>query len=172
MGGQHLAVGVDVDALVLGLLQKLFEVIEIVTRDHDKRPFLHLERHTDRDRIAKGFGIRLVQQLHAGIVDLSDFQHDGQQVVHVPILAEGKERLGQELVDLVARVAEDARMVSVCRHAPDAKEDQRLKGADIFVRVPDFCHVIIIVSAARRAALRAAGDELFLLRMYLVDQRV
>ena len=41
MSGQHFAMGIDVDAFALSLLQQQLQVVEIMTRDDDERsPFL------------------------------------------------------------------------------------------------------------------------------------
>ena len=48
MGGQHFAVGVDVDASALGLLQQQLQIVEIVAGDDDERPLLHRQRDGGR----------------------------------------------------------------------------------------------------------------------------
>ena len=42
MGRQHFAMGVDVDAFALGLLQQQLQVVEVVACDDDERPLLHV----------------------------------------------------------------------------------------------------------------------------------
>ena len=169
MSRQHLAVGIDIDSLILRLLQQLLQVIQIMTGDHDERSLLHFQRDSNGNGIAKGFRVGFVQHLHAGEVDLTDFQHDGKQLIHTPVFTDGKERLGNKLIDFVTGISEDSGMIGIGSHTTDAEEDQRLQGTDILIRVPDFRHVIIVVSAARRTASRAVRHDLFLLRMNLVD---
>ena len=48
VGGQHFAVGVDVDAFALGLLQQQLQIVEIVAGDDDERPLLHRQRDGGR----------------------------------------------------------------------------------------------------------------------------
>ena len=171
MGRKHLAVGIDVDALALGLLQQLFQVVKIVAGDHDEWSLFHLEGHADGNRVAEGLSVGLVQHLHALEIDLADLQDDRQQQVHAPVLADGKERLCQECVDLPARMTEDARVIGVGRHAADTEEDQGLQGTDVLVRVPELLHVVVVVPSAGRSAAGAIRNQPLLLRVHLVDQR-
>ena len=39
VGGQHLAVGIGIDALARGLLEQKLQIAQIVAGDHDERPF-------------------------------------------------------------------------------------------------------------------------------------
>ncbi len=41
VGRQHFTVGVDVDAFAVGLLQQQLQIVEVVTGNHDERPFFH-----------------------------------------------------------------------------------------------------------------------------------
>ena len=170
VGRQHLAVGIDVNPLVLRLLQKLLQIIEVVAGNDDKRAFLYFER--DRRGNGRSIGLRVspVQQLHAAKIDLSHLQHDGQKQIHTPVLADGKECLAEEAVDSVVRVAEDRCVIGVGSHPADAEEDQGFQAADIFIRIPEQFHIIVIVSAAGRRAGRAVGNEALLFRVHLIDQ--
>ena len=44
MAGQHLAVGVDVDPLAFGLLEQLFQVLQVVAGDEDALPLTGVMR--------------------------------------------------------------------------------------------------------------------------------
>ena len=148
MGRQHLAVGVDVDTLVLSLLQELLQIVQIVAGDYDKRPLLHHQWNGGRDRLSVGLGICLVEHLHAGEIHFSDFENDGQKLIHTPVLADGKKRLHKELVHSFVGITEHSGMISVGRHAANTEKDHGFQTANILVGVPDLCHVVIIVLAA------------------------
>ena len=83
VGGEHLAVGVDVDPLPLGLLEQLFEVPEVVAGDEDRLPLLRPEGDRRGDRLAVGAGVGRVEDLHRPEVDLAAFHHQGQRLVEL-----------------------------------------------------------------------------------------
>ena len=96
VGRQHFAVGVDVDALALGLLQKQLQVVQIMAGDDDEGAFFHRAGDT-----VVGTGVPKVSVLawsrsamHRKVY-LAHLQDDRQQLVHAPVLADGKERLGR-----------------------------------------------------------------------------
>ena len=57
MGRQHFAVGVDVDAFSLGLLQQQLEVVEVVAGDDDKGTLFDRQADRGRLRMTEGLGI-------------------------------------------------------------------------------------------------------------------
>ena len=62
---QHLTVSIDIDSLILRLLQKLLQIIEVVPGNDDEGSFFNCQRHLGRHRRTIGFGIRPIQKLHA-----------------------------------------------------------------------------------------------------------
>ena len=124
MCGKHLAVGIDIDSFVLCLFKQLLQIIEIMAGDYDKGSFFHHQRHCHRSGAAIGPGIGLVKHCHAIEVVLADFQNDGQQFIHAPVLADGEERPGKKFIYRLISVSKDTGMISICRHTPDAKQDQ------------------------------------------------
>jgi len=79
VAGQHLAMGVDVDALVPGLLQEHGQILEVVTGDQDALAGDMAQRHRGGDRMTVGAGVAGVQQLHGPEVDLAAFEGEGHQ---------------------------------------------------------------------------------------------
>ena len=57
VGRQHLRVGVDIDALALGLLQQALGIVEVVARNDDEGAFLDGQGHLHRLRVAKRAGV-------------------------------------------------------------------------------------------------------------------
>ena len=70
---KHLAVRIHGNALILGLFQQAFEVVQIVSGDNDKRTLFNGQRNGRRRRCAVSLRICLVQQCHAGKILLADF---------------------------------------------------------------------------------------------------
>ena len=70
---KHLAVRINSNALILGLFQQAFEVVQIVSGDNDKRTLFNGQRNSRWLRCAVGLRICLVQQCHAGKILLADF---------------------------------------------------------------------------------------------------
>ena len=140
---KHLAVGVHVDALALGLLEKLLQVVQVVARDDDERAGLDLERDLGRLGRAVRLGVRLVEHAHAGQVDLADLQHERHERVDRTRLGKCGERFHEEGVDCIVGAAEHASMVSVGGHAADAEQHERLARADVLVGTPDVGHVVV-----------------------------
>ncbi len=64
IGRQHFAVGVDIDACTVGLLQELFQVFQIVAGNKNARVPAHADVHLRDFGFAVGFGIGLVEQGH------------------------------------------------------------------------------------------------------------
>ncbi len=129
MGGQHLAVRVDVNALAVRLLEQFFQVLEVVAGNEDR-----LSRHR-RDADGRGHGVAVgagvggVQQGHHLEVHLAAAKGEAQQFLRRPAVGprEVVQRLVDERVDLVALLAQDHRVIGVGRHALEAVGQQFLK---------------------------------------------
>ena len=124
VSGKHFTVGINIDPFVLRLFKQLFQVIEVVASDYDKRAFFHHQRYCHWSRIAIGLGIRLVKHFHALEVDLSDFHNNGKQFIHSPVLTDGKESLGKKFIHLRISISQHISMISVCRNSSDSEQDQ------------------------------------------------
>ena len=90
VGREHLAVGVDGDALALGLLEQLLEVEQVVAGDQDGFARLDAQRHLGGHRRAEGLGVGLVEQFHGLVVHLAAAQGFGQPVVQVALVVAGE----------------------------------------------------------------------------------
>ena len=88
VGRKHLAVGVDVHALAVGLLEKELEVSEVVAADDDERAFFDGERHLRGDGVAERCGICFILELHAAQVDFAGLEDERQQGICGKRLAE------------------------------------------------------------------------------------
>ena len=133
MGGQHLAVGVDVDAQAFGLLQQLRKVRQVVAGDQDAGALADAELDLSEFGVAVGAGVGLVQQGHAGHRDLAGLHGQVDQCAGFQLPGGGGERLGQEGVDLLAFEAEHRGVVGIGGDALQAVDDQFLQGAQVLV---------------------------------------
>ena len=124
MGRQHFAVRVDIHALARRLLQQQLQVVEIMAGDDDERPLLHRQRNGHGRGCAIALGVGLVQQRHALEVLFADLHHDGQQLVHAPVLAYGKKCFSEEAVYLLIGIAQYHGVMCICRHATHTEKDQ------------------------------------------------
>ena len=140
---QHLAVGVDVDALALGLLEQQLQVVQVVTGHDDERAGLDLEGDGGGLGRAERAGVGGVEHRHAGEVHLADLQHEREQRVDGTGLCKRCERLNEERVDRLVVLAEHARMVGVGGNAANAEQHERLERADILVGAPHLGHVVV-----------------------------
>ena len=81
MGRQHLAVGVDVDPLAFGLLEQLFQHLQVVAGDQDALAGPGAEVDGGGGRAAVGLVVDCIQQAHGGQVLLSAL-HAETHIVH------------------------------------------------------------------------------------------
>lgn len=118
VGREHFAVGVDVDALPLALLQELLEVAQVVAADEDAWAAVGADADAADFGVAVGRGVGLVEQGHDVDAPLAGLQHDGEQRVDrglgVGHLVEG---LGEEGQDGVVGLAEACGVLVVGAHA-------------------------------------------------------
>ena len=171
VGRQHLTVSIDIDPLALGLLQQQLQIVQIVAGDHNEGPLLHSQGNFNRLGVTKSFGIGLIQQLHAPQVDLTNFQHNGKQLIHAPIvLSDGKHCLVQELMYLIILITQHSCMIGIGSYTADTEEDQGLQAADILISLPELVHIIFVVSAAGGGTAVAPGYQLLFLLLYSANQ--
>lgn len=149
---EHLAVRIDCDAAASRLLQQELQVVQIMAGHNDERAGLHGKRHMDRGRLAEAFGVGFVQQRHAAQVDLAQLQHERQQLLHAPVLADGKQSFRKEALDGLVPVAEHHGVVRIGRHAAAAEQQQGLQAADVLLCAPELRQIIVARPAAGRGA--------------------
>ena len=141
MRGQHFAVGVDVHARALRLLQKHFEVFEVVPRNQDARlvPYAKLDF---RDlRIAVGLRIRRVQERHRLDAPFARLQRQrGQRLRVQRIVQKFRQRLLRERVDFRVFLAQSVRVLHVCGKPFQAVSNQFTQTANIFVFRAEHTH--------------------------------
>ena len=71
VGGQHLAVRIDVDACALGLLEEQLEVVEVMAGNDDEGALLDLERDLGGLGHAVGASVGCVEQAHHVVAELA-----------------------------------------------------------------------------------------------------
>ena len=146
--------GIDINSFALCLFQQQFQIIQIMTADNDKRPLFYRESYFRRLRMSESLCIGTIQQRHARKVHFTDCI----------------ESLIKEIVNGSVPVPQHYRMISIRRHAADTEQDQGTQGTDILRRVPEICHIIIIILAAGSLTGEAAGDQSLLLLLRPVNQ--
>ena len=124
VGGQHLAVGVDVDACSGGLLQQLVQILKIVAGHHNKRPLFHVNVHPRGHGIAEAFGVGPIQQRHALEIHLSELHDEGQPFLRAVLLRQGGKTLIERLVHMLVPVAQSQGVVSVGCHALQTEQQR------------------------------------------------
>ncbi len=121
MGGQHLAVGVDIYALALGLLQQQVQVVQVVTRNNDKRSLFNGHGYLCGDGGAVGFGVGFIKQRHAGKVYKTGLGDQRKQLILRGIAADCRKGLIEEGVYLVVGIAQRRRVIRIRCHAANAE---------------------------------------------------
>ncbi len=138
VGRQHLTMGIDVDALALGLLEKLLEVLQVMAGDQDGLARHVAHQHLGRQRVAIGAGVGRVEQGENADRDLAALQVEGQQFVENR-LGPGQilERLVEEGVNGLILLAEDPGVGGIGRRTLDAVGQQFLQTGDILAEFLD-----------------------------------
>ncbi len=134
--GQHLAVGVDVDTGALGLLEQVFDVLEVVTRDEDAGVLAHAYVYPCDFGVAIGLGVGLVEQGHHVDAVFSRLEHGVEQLLHGGVgIGDGCKSLVHEGDDLVAHLAQAGCVLIVGCHALEAQHSELLERAQVLVAV-------------------------------------
>ena len=148
VGGQHLAVGVDVDAPARRLLQKLVQVLQIVAGDHDERPLLHVDVHPGGDGIAEGLRVGPVQQGHALEVHLPELHDQRQPLLHAVLPGQRGQTLVEPGVHLLVPIAQVHGVVGVGRHSLQAEQQRGAQGDGVRLSLPEPRGVAAAAAAA------------------------
>mmetsp|Transcript_27179 Transcript_27179/g.59335 ORF Transcript_27179/g.59335 Transcript_27179/m.59335 type:complete len:260 (-) Transcript_27179:786-1565(-) len=129
VGGQHLAVCVDLDAGALGLLQEQVHVVHVVAGHEDGLALLGDEGHVSGGGGAEGVAVGLGQHLHHAVVALAHTQRHAQAGVNRAALGATQEGegLGHKGCDMGVTVAQGLCMVCVCAHPLEAVHHQLLQ---------------------------------------------
>ena len=132
--GQHLAVGVDVDARVLRLLEELVQVLEVVARDHDPRAGPDRGLHGGDLGGAVGLGVGPVEQGHGRHAHPAALEVEGDHLVDREVVLQGRGKpLLDERLDRAVRVPEHGGVVVVRGHPLEAVDQHPAEGADVLV---------------------------------------
>ena len=76
MGRKHLGMGVNVNAGVLRLLKKHFQIVKVVAGNQDSGIFACVDIYLCNLRIAESFSICLVEKSHSTDTEFSGFQSE------------------------------------------------------------------------------------------------
>ena len=133
---KHLAVGINVYAFSFRLLQKHFQIPQVMPGHNDKRAFFHFQRNGCRSRCSVGFGVSLVQHFHAKQVFLSYFHHDGQEFFHAPVFSNGKKSFSKETVYFFIFVSQNPGVAGIGSHSTNSEKNQRFQRTHIFICSP------------------------------------
>ena len=134
VGRQHLAMGVDVDALAFGLLEDLFHHLQVVAGDQDGLAGLGAELNRGRYRVAVGVGVGGVEQPHDGQVLLAALHGEADEIHQAQVgIGGGGQRLLEEGHDFVIAPAQDHGVIHIGGHTLQAVHEDLDDGTDVFV---------------------------------------
>lgn len=139
--GQHFAVGIDVDASTLRLLQQFVQVFEIMPGNEDGLAPAVPKGNLRGDGIAERLGVPGVQKFHRLQVGLAAAQHQIQPILKAARLVRravlvrhpGGERLIDEGVQFRVTLAENRRVIRIGGYALQPVQEQLHGGTDIHV---------------------------------------
>ncbi len=128
VAGQHLAVGVHVNALAFALLEDFLQVQQIVAGDQDGLALFVAQGNGGGHRMAVAAGIAGVQKLHGPKIDLAALEDHGDKIGNVQVRVRGRgQGFVNEGVNLLILLAQNPGMIGVGAHALDSKEQNVLQ---------------------------------------------
>ena len=134
VGREHLAVGIDVDAVPFGLLEDLLQDAQVVAGNQDRLAGLGAELDRGRYRMAVPLDVRLVEEFHREVVDPAGFHRQPDALVQVEtVVQQGCKRLVREGVDLLRFLSEGAGMVCVGGIPLDPVGDHLAHRVDVLI---------------------------------------
>ena len=130
---EHFRVRVNVDAGVRGLLEKFFQVEEVVSGNQN--PGARSDADVDRRSLRRPEGrrIRLVEKRRRFDRDRTAFEREGDQLVDARLSGDRRERFADERVNFVVLEPENRRVFGVSGDALDAVSNQLFERANVFV---------------------------------------
>ena len=140
VGRQHLAVGINVDARTICLLEQFFHILQIMAGDKNPRFCAHADIHFGDFRVAVGRGMGLIQQGHGVDRCLSGFHNQGDHIVYRQIFRGGGQGFHDEIVDFIFLTSQDGGVVRIGGNPFKADDQQLAKGADILVCSGQYAH--------------------------------
>ena len=136
VGGQHLAVGVHVDAGALRLLQQLVQILQIVAGHHNKGAAPHVGVDAGGGGVAEGGGVGSVQQRHALVIHQPELSDQRQPLLDGVFLPQGAQPLVKPQADLLVLVPQTEGVVGVGGHALHAEQQRGAQGHHVRVAPP------------------------------------
>ena len=125
---QHLAVGVHVDACVLGLFEEIGNIMEIVAADEYTRTLAHADVHLRHLRFAVSTGIGLIEECHHVDTIFTGSEEELEQVVACSIgIGDAGESLDHESSDRCVALSEACSMLVVSGHTLESQDDSLLQ---------------------------------------------
>ena len=134
MRGQHLTVGINVNACPCRLLQEHFKIAQVVAGNQNARILPHAEIDFRNFGIAVSLGIRRVEKRHRVDAPFARFQRQrGQRVRAEGIVKELRQRFLREGVDVRVLLAQRVRVLHVRGKSLQSVSNQFPQAADILV---------------------------------------
>ena len=129
--------GVDVDALAVGLVEEHLEVVEVVAGDDDEGALDVAGLDDGRLGVAVGAGVGGVEDLHALEVRLPELEDEAEPLVDGVVVAQRLHALLEPGGDDGVGLAEDAGVVRVGGHSAKAEEQRRAQRDDVLVAMKE-----------------------------------
>ncbi len=134
VGRQHLPVGVDVDSLAFGLLEKLFQVFEVMARHQDGFSLFNSQGDFGGNGMPVGSGVSRVEKLHGAKVDLPAFEDQLDPVIQTQVFPQGGGKpFMDEGVNPFILLPQNLGMVGVSGNPFQTKKESMLQGKNIGV---------------------------------------
>ena len=137
---EHLAVGIDVDARVLALLQQLLDVVQIVSADEDTRTVAHSDVHFCDFGVAESGGVGFVEQGHCLHAPFAGLQRKGGELVGIVAGDKLSEGLQDKLVDIAINLTKAGGMLQIGGHTFETVHGEFFQRADILVAFSEDAH--------------------------------
>ncbi|KAF5060555.1 hypothetical protein DSECCO2_324580 [anaerobic digester metagenome] len=158
VAGQHLAVGVDIDALAGGLFQEHGQILQVMAGDEDGLALLGAQGHFRGDRVAVGAGVAAVQEFHGLEVDLAALHAQADEFFQAQLV----QALGQgalhEFVHALVLAAQDSGVVGVGGDALEAVDEDLLQGAKVLVGFQGFGDIVLFALGDKSFEGRGRGE--------------
>ena len=127
--------GIDVDALALGLLQQHLQILQVMARNDDKRPLFHPHIHRMRGGMAIDAGVGFIQLLHHFQGHFAGAHGHADQLLHrEAVIRCGLQRQDVEIIHLVADISQFPCLVTIGTDALEPVYNGLAQGADVRVQ--------------------------------------
>ena len=126
VGGEHLSVGIDVDAGFLGLLQNLGQNFKMMAADDNERTGVDDSGHAHRRGTAVGVDPRFVGLFHGAEADAAHFFQQGIVIFFKMVGSQSDKGFVEKTGGFLVFTAQRPAFMGVESNAADAEKEQRL----------------------------------------------